>query len=180
MAKELFDRLRNERPADFRKGQLRTLQRRVKEWRRLAARRLVLAEPLRAHEAEVSHDVSTVKGKLAAWLNPKECGIRTARPMAGASLEGRSPCRPRTNRFRRSRSRSQSRTRSRPRSRLIPDRRSRSNSGRKPRVERPRPEPAAPVHLNRTGRDAGGRPQPSRSTSRRPASASPHSAADPA
>ena len=47
-AKELFARLRGERPDDFHVGQLRTLQRRVQEWRRLAARRLVFAEPLRA------------------------------------------------------------------------------------------------------------------------------------
>lgn len=44
-AKELFERVRDEYPADFSTGQLRTLQRRVKEWRRLAARRLVFAEP---------------------------------------------------------------------------------------------------------------------------------------
>jgi hypothetical protein len=54
-AKELFERLRAERPGDFSVGQVRTLQRRVKEWRRLAARRLVFAEPL----AELRHDVST-------------------------------------------------------------------------------------------------------------------------
>jgi hypothetical protein len=50
-AKELFERLRGERPADFSVGQLRTLQRRVKEWRRLAARRLLFSEPLRAMSA---------------------------------------------------------------------------------------------------------------------------------
>jgi hypothetical protein len=44
-AKELFERVRDEYPADFTAGQLRTLQRRVKDWRRLAARRLVFAEP---------------------------------------------------------------------------------------------------------------------------------------
>jgi hypothetical protein len=44
-AKELFERLRAEGPDDFSTGQVRTLQRRVKEWRRLAARRLVFAEP---------------------------------------------------------------------------------------------------------------------------------------
>lgn len=42
-AKELFERLRNEPTADVRDGQLRTLQRRIKEWRRLAARRLLFA-----------------------------------------------------------------------------------------------------------------------------------------
>lgn len=46
-AKELFHRLRNEDPAAFTAGQVRTLQRKVKEWRRLAARRLVFAEPLK-------------------------------------------------------------------------------------------------------------------------------------
>jgi len=45
-AKELLDRLRTEHPSDFSEGQVRTLQRRVKEWRRMAARRLVFAEPL--------------------------------------------------------------------------------------------------------------------------------------
>ena len=50
-AKELFERLRAEGPGDFAAGQVRTLQRRVKEWRRLAARRLVFAEPL----ADLAH-----------------------------------------------------------------------------------------------------------------------------
>ena len=50
-AKELFARLREERPGAFSAGQVRTLQRRVKEWRTLAARRLVFAEPL----ADVGH-----------------------------------------------------------------------------------------------------------------------------
>lgn len=43
-AKELLERLRGE-GAKLSPGQLRTLQRRVKEWRSLAARRLVFAEP---------------------------------------------------------------------------------------------------------------------------------------
>jgi len=45
-AQELLERLRSEHPTDFTKGHLRTLQRRVKEWRRMAARRLVFTEPL--------------------------------------------------------------------------------------------------------------------------------------
>jgi len=53
-AKALFERLRAEHAADFKAGQLRTLQRRVKEWRRLAARRLVFAEPVRSRDAVVS------------------------------------------------------------------------------------------------------------------------------
>jgi hypothetical protein len=47
-AKELFQRLRDENTGVFSQGQLRTLQRRVKEWRRLAARRLVFSQPLPA------------------------------------------------------------------------------------------------------------------------------------
>ena len=47
-AKELLDRVRAEQPGEFSPGQLRTLQRRVKDWRRLAARRLVFAESLGA------------------------------------------------------------------------------------------------------------------------------------
>ncbi len=40
---ELLDRLRAHQPGAFSDGQLRTLQRRVREWRRAAARRLVFA-----------------------------------------------------------------------------------------------------------------------------------------
>ena len=42
-AKELFCRLQAAHPGTYIDGQLRTLQRRVKEWRKLAARRLVFA-----------------------------------------------------------------------------------------------------------------------------------------
>lgn len=41
-APELFARLRHDHPGVYPDGQLRTLQRRVKDWRRLAARRLVV------------------------------------------------------------------------------------------------------------------------------------------
>jgi hypothetical protein len=41
-AKTLFQRLQDETPTPFAPGQLRTLQRRVKEWRTAIARRLVL------------------------------------------------------------------------------------------------------------------------------------------
>jgi hypothetical protein len=41
-AKELFQRLQQQRPESFPAGQLRTLQRRVKEWRTAIARQLVL------------------------------------------------------------------------------------------------------------------------------------------
>ena len=49
-AKELFGRLRSEHPGQFQPGQLRTLQRRVKVWRGMAARRLIFAEAPRAPE----------------------------------------------------------------------------------------------------------------------------------
>ena len=42
-AKELFGRLQLEHPGTFPNGQLRTLQRRVKDWRRAAARRLIFS-----------------------------------------------------------------------------------------------------------------------------------------
>ena len=45
VGKELFARLRAEHPGVFPAGQLRTLQRRIKEWRQAAARRLVFASP---------------------------------------------------------------------------------------------------------------------------------------
>ena len=43
--RELFERLQAERPGVYPDGQLRTLQRRLKGWRREAARRLVFATP---------------------------------------------------------------------------------------------------------------------------------------
>jgi hypothetical protein len=42
-AKELFHRLQDQYPSAFTDGQLRTFQRRVKDWRRQAAQRLILA-----------------------------------------------------------------------------------------------------------------------------------------
>ena len=44
-AKELFHRLRVAPPDTFADGQLRTLQRRIQEWRTAQARRLILATP---------------------------------------------------------------------------------------------------------------------------------------
>lgn len=45
VGKELFARLQGELLGVFSDGQLRTFQRRVKEWRRAAARQLVFASP---------------------------------------------------------------------------------------------------------------------------------------
>ena len=44
-AKELFQRLQADQPGVFPAGQLRTLQRRIHEWRTASARRLMLAQP---------------------------------------------------------------------------------------------------------------------------------------
>jgi len=54
-AKELFERLRQAAPTDFPKGQLRTLQRRVKEWRRLMARRLVFTDSWTSIDTTAQH-----------------------------------------------------------------------------------------------------------------------------
>jgi hypothetical protein len=51
--KELFERLQGQYPNVFPIGQLRTLQRRIKTWRRAAARRLVFTEPNAALGAQV-------------------------------------------------------------------------------------------------------------------------------
>jgi len=42
-ARDLFHRLQHEHPEEFSVGQLRTLQRRVREWRQAMARELVYA-----------------------------------------------------------------------------------------------------------------------------------------
>jgi len=47
-AKELFQRLQAQMPTPFEPGQLRTLQRRIKEWRTAIARRLVLGSGVEA------------------------------------------------------------------------------------------------------------------------------------
>ena len=45
--KALFDRLRGKYPGEFAPGQLRTLQRRVREWRQAMARQLIgIADPV--------------------------------------------------------------------------------------------------------------------------------------
>ena len=43
IAKELFSRLQEKYPGNFANGQLRTLQRRVKEWRQMMAKKLIYA-----------------------------------------------------------------------------------------------------------------------------------------
>ena len=58
-AKELFRRLQIELPGAFPDSQLRTLQRRVQEWRASEARRLILAQP---DTPVLGHDVAAVAG----------------------------------------------------------------------------------------------------------------------
>jgi hypothetical protein len=53
-AKELLERLQAEHSGVFEGGQLRTLQRRVKEWRRAAARRLVFGVPRTTDHSEAT------------------------------------------------------------------------------------------------------------------------------
>jgi hypothetical protein len=59
-AKALFHRLQNELPAAFSPGQLRTLQRRVREWRTAIARRLVLGGAGESEEVHVGSDLSPI------------------------------------------------------------------------------------------------------------------------
>ncbi len=55
-AKELLGRLRTAHPGQFGAGQLRTLQRRVKEWRAMAARRLIFAEAPRSFDESLRQE----------------------------------------------------------------------------------------------------------------------------
>ena len=59
-AKELFHRLQTELSMSFEPGQLRTLQRRVKEWRTAIARRVVLGSDV---EAEALATVGQAGGR---------------------------------------------------------------------------------------------------------------------
>ena len=59
-AKELFARLRHEHPGTFPAGQLRTLQRRVKDWRVQAARKLVFGIELSAKQGMPPESRATV------------------------------------------------------------------------------------------------------------------------
>ena len=68
-AKELFQRLQNTYPGDFADGQLRTLQRRVKDWRRQAAQRLILShgnlkEP--SHTESIGNILMRQDGNIAS------------------------------------------------------------------------------------------------------------------
>jgi len=53
-SRELFERLQEERPGVFPDGQLRTLQRRLKEWRREQAHKLVFGAEAVEEQASCS------------------------------------------------------------------------------------------------------------------------------
>ncbi|MEM9864494.1 MAG: DDE-type integrase/transposase/recombinase [Myxococcota bacterium] len=58
-ARQLFDELRNRHPGDFTRGQLRTLQRRVRDWRSRQARALILpGDPKGAVDEWLSRDAA--------------------------------------------------------------------------------------------------------------------------
>ena len=66
-AKELFDRLCREQPGVFLPGQLQTLQRRVRDWRRLAARRLLFADPTTSPQDAVGSPIAVdARNEIAA------------------------------------------------------------------------------------------------------------------
>ena len=58
-AKEILQRLQVERPSVFPDRQLRTLQRRVQDWRTAEARRLILVQP---NLATYGHDFAGTTG----------------------------------------------------------------------------------------------------------------------
>lgn len=58
-AVELLHRLQNEHPGEFPDGQVRTLQRRLKLWRRAAARRLVFT----GHQAPLTDEANSVRSR---------------------------------------------------------------------------------------------------------------------
>jgi hypothetical protein len=73
-AKELLGRLQRDRSGEFPDHQLRTLQRRVSEWRSLRVRALIFGEPQGAKE---------VANWLARRVSAGHCGKQPSSP-AGA------------------------------------------------------------------------------------------------
>ncbi len=69
---ELFERLQAEAPGVFPDGQLRTLQRRVREWRQAAARHA------RLRVSVYGRRVSGPSGPLTSWAEASPPGIRAA------------------------------------------------------------------------------------------------------
>ena len=68
-----FQRLQQQRPESFPPGQLRTLQRRVKEWRTAIARRLV---PGAGSEAVLMHSIRAEESPLIEMgASPQTPGI---------------------------------------------------------------------------------------------------------
>jgi len=73
-AKGIFARLCEEEPGAFRAGQLRTLQRRVRQWRSAAARRLVFADGMSAETEQPA--MAPVTGASAAVPNSVSAATR--------------------------------------------------------------------------------------------------------
>jgi hypothetical protein len=75
-ARVLMDRLQSETPDRFPDGQLRTLQRRVKEWRQMMARELV-------------QGTSGMAGPAIGGVKPRKEGTKTAGEVMGIAVLGR-------------------------------------------------------------------------------------------
>jgi hypothetical protein len=71
--KELFQRLQQHLPGSFQHGQLRTLQRRVKEWRTAVAKQLVLGVDTQLSANGGSH--SEEKSSMEMGASPQTPGI---------------------------------------------------------------------------------------------------------
>jgi hypothetical protein len=70
-AKELFLRLQESMSGTFAPGQLRTLQRRVKQWRSEIARQLVLGL---GSETEIDRDIRSVGATISSEVGPRSAG----------------------------------------------------------------------------------------------------------
>jgi hypothetical protein len=74
-AKELFERLHEERPGAFTDGQIRTLQRRVREWRAAAAKRLVFGAAVNgATDAISDGEIAAITAGLAGAISMRQSG----------------------------------------------------------------------------------------------------------
>ena len=94
-AKELFDRLRREQPGAFSPGQLRTLQRRVRDWRRLAARRLLFvdrtASPPNGFGSPIAGDAGSKIDSDVAGLDPNDAAAPPVGLHGGGPVERLEP-----------------------------------------------------------------------------------------
>jgi hypothetical protein len=74
-ARALLDRLHHEQPGAYGEGQLRTLQRRVREWRAAAAKRLVFGAGLEAQNSVIGPvEIAAVTSGLAGAISMRQSG----------------------------------------------------------------------------------------------------------